>query len=113
MIGEPLVTIAIPAYNARFFAAALDGALAQTYANLEIVVRDDSRDDAIESIVRSRQPRVPLRYARNPSRLGVRANYVECFEQARGTFVKFLCDDDVACARLRNAIDAGVPACRI
>lgn len=93
--GEPLVTIAIPAYNARFFAAALDGALGQTYANLEIVVRDDSRDDAIESIVRSRQPRMPLRYARNPSRLGVRANYIECFEQAGGTFVKFLCDDDV------------------
>jgi glycosyltransferase involved in cell wall biosynthesis len=93
--GNPPVTIAIPAYNPRFFAAALDSALAQTYANIEIVIRDDSRDDAIESIVRSRRPRVPLRYARNPSRLGVRANYVECFEQARGAFVKFLCDDDV------------------
>jgi glycosyltransferase involved in cell wall biosynthesis len=92
---EPLVTIAIPAYNVRFFAAALDSAIAQTYANLEIVICDDSRDDAIESIVRSRRPRVPLHYARNPSRLGVRANYIECFESSSGAFVKFLCDDDV------------------
>ena len=111
--GEPLVTIAIPAYNARFFAAALDSALAQTYANLEIVIRDDSRDDAIESIVRSRQPRVPLRYARNPSRLGVRANYVECFEQADGAFVKFLCDDDVLAPDCVARLMRGVPdACR-
>ena len=93
--GDPLVTIAIPAYGPRFFAAALDSALAQTYANLEIVIRDDSRDGAIESIVRSRQSRVPLRYARNPSRLGPRANYVECFERSSGAFVKFLCDDDL------------------
>jgi glycosyltransferase involved in cell wall biosynthesis len=92
---EPLVTIAIPAYNGRFFADALDSAIAQTYANLEIVIRDDSRDDAIESIVRSRRPSVPLHYARNPSRLGVRANYIECFESSSGAFVKFLCDDDV------------------
>lgn len=93
--GDPLVTIAIPAYSPRFFAAALDSALAQTYANLEIVIRDDSRDGAIESIVRSRRSRAPLDYARNPSRLGPRANYVECFERASGAFVKFLCDDDL------------------
>jgi len=93
--GDPLVTIAIPAYNVRYFEEALDGALAQTYPNVEIVIRDDSRDGAIESIVRSRRPRVPLRYVRNAQRLGVRANYIECFESANGSFVKFLCDDDV------------------
>jgi glycosyltransferase involved in cell wall biosynthesis len=93
--GDPLVTIAIPAYNRRFFAAALDSALAQTYANLEIVIGDDSRDDAIESIVRARPSRVPVRYARNPSRLGVRGNYLACFERSAGAFIKFLCDDDL------------------
>src|SRR5204863_3383360 len=52
--GDPLVSILIPAYSARFFAACLDSALAQTYANVEIVVCDDSPDSAIEAIVRAR-----------------------------------------------------------
>ena len=93
--GDPLVTVAIPAYSARYFAAALDGALAQTYPNLELVICDDSPDEAIESLVRSREARMPIRYSRNATRLGPRANYVECFERAGGTLVKFLCDDDV------------------
>lgn len=93
--GDPLVTVAIPAYSPRFFAKALDSALAQTYANLEVVVCDDARDDAIEALVRAAGPGRTIRYARNATRLGVRANYVECFETARGEFIKFLCDDDV------------------
>ena len=93
--GDPLVTIAIPAYSPRYFGAALDSAIAQTYANLEIVICDDSPDEAIDSIVRQRRSRHPIRYQRNPVRLGVRANYVQCFELARGEFVKFLCDDDL------------------
>ena len=93
--GEPLVTIAIPAYGPRYFGAALDSAVAQTYENLEIVVCDDSPDDAIEAITRARSARRAIRYERNPSRLGVRANYVKCFGIARGEFVKFLCDDDL------------------
>jgi glycosyltransferase involved in cell wall biosynthesis len=96
--GTPLVSIAIPAYSLRFFAAAFDSALAQTYPNLEIVVGDDSRDDAIESVVRERRARMPVHYVRNPSRLGPRANYVDCFERSNGEYVKFLCDDDVLAA---------------
>ena len=93
--GDPLVSILIPAYNARFFAACLDSALAQTYANIEIVVCDDAPDPAIETIVRARATHRSVRYLRNPVRLGVRANYRRCFEEARGEFVKFLCDDDL------------------
>lgn len=93
--ADPLVSILIPAYNPRFFAAALDSALAQTYSNTEIVVCDDSRDAAIEDIVRSRAHRRPVRYARNEARLGPRGNFTRCFELAEGTFVKFLCDDDL------------------
>ena len=93
--GDPLVSILIPAYSPRFFAACLDSALAQTYDQVEIVVCDDSPDDAIERIVRDRAARRPIRYVRNPVRLGVRANYRQCFELARGEFIKFLCDDDL------------------
>ncbi|HTR57250.1 MAG TPA: glycosyltransferase [Casimicrobiaceae bacterium] len=91
----PLVSILIPAYNARFFAAALDSALAQTYDRIEIVVCDDSPGSEIEAIVHARKNRFPLRYERNATRLGPRGNFTRCFERAEGEFVKFLCDDDL------------------
>jgi glycosyltransferase involved in cell wall biosynthesis len=95
VVGDPLVSILIPAYSGRFFAACLDSALAQTYPNVEIVVCDDAPDSTIEALVGARVGRRPIRYLRNPVRLGVRANYRRCFEEARGEFVKFLCDDDL------------------
>lgn len=95
VVGDPLVSILIPAYNAAFFAACLDSALAQTYDNIEIVVCDDSAGPEIESIVLARASRRNVRYVRNQARLGVRGNYRRCFERARGDFAKFLCDDDL------------------
>ena len=93
--GDPLVSIVIPAYSLRFFAACLDSALAQTYANIEIVVCDDSDGGEIEATARVRDNRRDVRYLRNAVRLGPRANFIKCFESARGEFVKFLCDDDL------------------
>lgn len=95
VLGNPLVSIAIPAYNPRFFAACLDSAIAQTYDNLEIVVCDDSAGSEIERIVLGRACRRPIRYERNLVRLRPRGNFVRCFSQAEGEFVKFLCDDDL------------------
>jgi Glycosyl transferase family 2 len=93
--GDPLVSILIPAYNARFFTASLDSALAQTYGNIEIVVCDDSPGREIEEIACGRAGSIPIRYQRNETRLGPRRNFTRCFERARGEFVKFLCDDDL------------------
>ena len=95
VVGTPLVSIGIPAYNPRYFGFALDSALAQTYENIEIVVCDDSDDGAIEATVAQRAGRRPIRYARNPSRLRPRANFTRCLTTSRGEFMKFLCDDDV------------------
>lgn len=91
----PLVSILVPAFNPRYFAAALDSALAQTWRNLEIVVGDDSPGPEIEAIARSRAGAIPIRYERNPVRLRTRGNCVRCFERADGEFVKFLNDDDL------------------
>ena len=95
LAGDPLVSILIPAYNPRFFAASLDSALAQSYGNVEIVVCDDSDGTAIEEMVRGCAAGAPIRYERNETRLGPRGNFTRCFERARGEFVKFLCDDDL------------------
>jgi glycosyltransferase involved in cell wall biosynthesis len=91
--ASPLVSILIPAYHPRFFAQALESALAQAYPNIEILVCDDCPDRGIQQIVeRAASPRV--RYVRNPHRLGFAANFTQCFELARGEYIKFLNDDD-------------------
>ena len=93
--SAPLVTIAIPASNPRYFLEALDSAVSQTYPHLEIVVCDDSEGDAIPSMVASRAGRAELRYEKNPQRLRARRNYEKLLALARGEYVKFLNDDDV------------------
>ncbi len=93
--GDPLVSILVPAYVPRFFAASFDSALAQTYANIEIVVCDDSPGSEIETMVRACAVGREVRYLRNEVRLRPRANFIRCFESACGEFVKFLCDDDL------------------
>ncbi|WP_460321269.1 glycosyltransferase [Pseudomonas ogarae] len=95
MKSLPLVSIVIPAYNPRFFDQALLSALAQTYEHIEIIVCDDSPGDEIRQIVDSfAEPSHPIRYLRNPQRLGLQGNLLRCVEEASGEFIKVLCDDD-------------------
>ncbi|MNJ23854.1 Hyaluronan synthase [compost metagenome] len=94
MHEQSLVSIVIPAFNPRFFAMALQSALGQTQEHLEVLVCDDSEGDEIEEIVRSTQGRVPVRYVRNPERLGFVANLIQAVELASGELIKVLCDDD-------------------
>ncbi|KAB2844078.1 MAG: glycosyltransferase family 2 protein [Burkholderiales bacterium] len=93
--AEPLVSILMPAFNPRFFGAALDSALAQTWRHQEIIVSDDSEGDEIAAIVASRAKRGNIRLVQNRPRLRARRNYAQCVALARGEFVKFLNDDDL------------------
>lgn len=97
MNALPLVTIAIPAFNPRFFRAALESALGQRYDNFEIVVCDDSGAEGIKAIVDSIAvaTQQPLRYYRNDRTLGFGENVLSCLGHASGELIKFLCDDDV------------------
>ena len=96
MKSTPLVSIAIPAFNPEFFRSTLLSAITQDYTYLEIVICDDSQGDEIKTIVDELQDQssITLRYVRNSRNLGFARNLQECFEQSRGTFIKFLCDDD-------------------
>ncbi len=96
MNPAPLVSLVIPANNARFFRAALVSALAQNYENLEVIVCDEGRDDEIKAIVDELEPlaRCPLYYQRNPQPLGLPRNLLAGLELARGDYVQFLCEDD-------------------
>ncbi len=88
----PLVTIAIPCCNAaRWLRAAIDSALAQTHAAVEIIVVDDGSTDGSPEIARAFGDRVRLfiterRGAPHARNLALRA--------ARGAWLQFLDADD-------------------
>ncbi|NWA10359.1 glycosyltransferase [Pseudomonas gingeri] len=96
MNTTPLVSLVIPASNPRFFPRALGGALTQSYANLEIIVCDDSPGDEIEKAVEALSERTgkAVRYVRNPQPLGYIGNLQACLDLATGEYIKFLLDDD-------------------
>jgi glycosyltransferase involved in cell wall biosynthesis len=91
-----LVSLVIPAFNPRFFAGTLHSALIQQYANLEIIVCDDSRGNDIREVVESLTGDAAqrVRYVRNPKTLGFVGNLLTCLDEAKGDYIKFLCDDD-------------------
>jgi O-antigen biosynthesis protein len=97
MSGNALVSIVMPAYKFRYFERALDSVLAQTYPALELLICDDNPDGTIAAVVERRRAgaRFPIRYARNPSRLGELSSTLKGIGLAQGEYVKFLHDDDV------------------
>jgi len=93
--SRPLVTIAMPTYNRAdgYLAEALESALAQTYAPLEILVSDNcSTDDTTALVARYDDPRI--RYVRHDTNLGAQGNFDFCLDAARGDFFVMLHDDD-------------------
>lgn len=93
---RPLVTIAMPTYNRAdgYLPFALESALAQTYATLEILVSDNCSTDGTAELVESYDdPRI--RYVRHETNLGAQGNFDYCLEAARGDFFLMLHDDDL------------------
>ncbi|SEI83559.1 glycosyltransferase family 2 protein [Pseudomonas sp. NFR16] len=92
-----LVSIAIPAYKPDFFEATLQSAFSQTHDQIEIVICDDCKSDAMYQIVERLRPQSPwpIRYMRNQTPLGETLNVARCIRESRGEYIKFLYDDDL------------------
>lgn len=93
----PLVSILIPTRNRReLLSSALASARGQTYSNLEIIVSDNASEDGsadlVEEISRS-DPRV--RCIRHDHDISGLPNFLEVLAEASGSYVKYLCDDDL------------------
>lgn len=90
---KPTTSIIIPCYNAEScVGAAIESALGQTYADVEVIVIDDGSTDGSRDVIRSFGERV--RWERQ-SNQGAPAARNRGLELARGAYVKFLDADDV------------------
>lgn len=95
----PLVSIAIPAYNQpEFFEQALKTALQQTYANIEIIIGDDSTDGRIEKLIQPYLEKYKnIRYYHHNKPLGRNGicNMDFLIEKCNGKYINLLFQDDL------------------
>jgi glycosyltransferase involved in cell wall biosynthesis len=93
---SPLVSIIIPTFDRpRYLQEAINAALAQTYANVEVLVFDNGTLDetlAVGEEAARRDPRV--RFQRNERNLGMSGNFNALGAAARGEFLVAIGDDD-------------------
>ena len=99
--ARPLVSILLIAYNQQgTVAEAIDGALAQTYSPLEIVVSDDASTDgsfaAMEAALAGYLGPHRLRLNRNPTNLGIGAHLSHLVSLSHGELLFVAAGDDVS-----------------
>ena len=91
----PKVTIAIPTFNREgYLQQAIDSALAQSYANIEVLVSDNASTDGTAALLqRFSDPRV--RVLRQAQNIGMMPNWNACLNAASGLYFIMLSDDDL------------------
>lgn len=98
---HPLVTFALFAYNQeRFIREAVEGALAQTYSPLEIVLSDDSSSDGtfriMEECVSTYSGPHQVVLNRNASNLGIADHINTILSLCKGDLIVMAAGDDIS-----------------
>ncbi|WP_161992724.1 glycosyltransferase [Aureimonas leprariae] len=94
------LTICMPAFERpHLIGEAIESCFRQRFRPIEIIVGDDSVSDEVERVAVSMQPPpgVELHYRRNPETLGQSRNVNSLIEQATGSHLMLLHDDDLLC----------------
>jgi alpha-1,3-rhamnosyltransferase len=100
MPANPKVSICIPSYNhAPFLPAALEGAISQTYRDIEIIVVDDGSTDDSLAIAESYAAKYPslVKVFTHPERrnLGISATVNLAFQKSTGEYWSATGSDDI------------------
>jgi len=97
--AKPLLTIAIPTYNrVRYLRELLSVLFNQLLSEprVELIVSDNASPDDTPEVVEEYQRRgLQIRSIRHQTNVGADANFLQCFEKARGKYVWIFGDDDV------------------
>lgn len=103
---NPLVSIVIPVYNGgKYLKYAIDCALNQTYANIEIIVVNDGSTDngEVEKIAKSYGNKIRYFYKENG---GVSSALNYGIEKMNGDYFSWLSHDDgYTCDKIKDSID--------
>lgn len=94
--GIPAVSVGMPVFNGEtYLEVAISSVLAQSFADLELVICDNASTDRTAEICRDYAARDRrIRYFHNPQNLGAAPNYNLAFSHARGRYFKWLAHDD-------------------
>jgi glycosyltransferase involved in cell wall biosynthesis len=106
--GQPLVSIVVTNYNyGRYLRGAIDGALAQTYTHIEVIVVDDGSIDDSRQVIESYGGRiVPVIKANGGHGSAVNAG----FAASHGEIVMFLdADDELLPEAVAQVVEAWHP----
>lgn len=108
---SPLFSVLMANYNrGQFIAEAIESVLAQSYANLELIIVDDGSTDTSISIIKSYAEKDSrIHYVASPINKGCGATMKHCADIARGEFFGYIGSDDVL---LSNAVEEIVKAHR-
>ena len=93
----PKLSIGIPVFNGQeFLPELLDGLLAQTFRDFEILICDNASDDRTSQICRDYEQRDSrVHYIRNERNLGAVANFNRVFELSTAPLFKWAAHDDL------------------
>ncbi|MEA3062955.1 MAG: hypothetical protein QOJ94_2736 [Sphingomonadales bacterium] len=108
-IGQPSVSLVIVAYNQeRYISDAVEGAFAQTYAPLEIVLSDDRSTDRTADIMARMAADYAgphrVRFVANPQNLGIVQHVFARGREASGDIVVIAAGDDISLPRRAAAL---------
>ena len=109
--ANPSVSICIPTYNgAEFLGECIASVLTQTYVDFEVLICDDrSSDGTLELAQKLAEGDGRFRFVANPTRLGLVDNWNNCVNHARGTWIKFVFQDDLIAS---NCVEKLLAACQ-
>jgi glycosyltransferase involved in cell wall biosynthesis len=94
-MSNPFISICIPTYKrANLFQKLLDSVIMQSYKNVEVLVNDNSPDDAIKSVVLAYQEKLTISYIKNEPALSAVDNCRAVMRRATGEWIKIMHDDD-------------------
>jgi len=95
MNDMPLVSVIIPSYNhAQYIETAIESVLAQTYANIELIIVDDGSQDDSHAVIGHYAQNSNITLILNTKNHGQSHAFNKALKVAKGSFIQLLPSDD-------------------